>query len=74
MRDMQFVSDNELETTALPAKGSMTVQSINRAPSRSNFWTVVGLCVAGLVFSLFVPASYLNMEQTSTLILQAPLS
>jgi hypothetical protein len=50
------------------------LSAIASARMRTNFWAILGFCVAGLICSLFVPASYLHMEQTSALIAEAPLS
>ncbi len=71
MHDTKLLIGNEPESAA---PSSNVAPSRAHVPARSNFWAIVGLCVVGLVCSLFVPASYLHMEQTSTLLLQEPLS
>ncbi len=71
MHDTKLLISNEPENAA---QSSNAAQSRAHVPALSNSWAVVGLCVAGLICSLFVPASYLHIEQTSPLLLQEPLS
>jgi hypothetical protein len=71
MHDTKLLGDREMGSAATIAQASSAIQATAR---RSNFWAIVGFCVAGLVFSLFVPASYLHMEQTPSLLAEAPLS
>jgi hypothetical protein len=73
MHDRKLLSDHELESTEIALRGLPAVPATGRAPVRSNFWAVVGFCVVGLICSMFAPASYLHLEQTSTLITQAPI-
>jgi len=73
MHDRKLLSDHEMESAEIAEQGPSTIASA-RTRSRTNFWAILGFCVAGLICSLFVPASYLHMEQTSALIAEAPLS
>lgn len=72
MHDTKLLSDNDLERAAVIAQRSSAIRPNGRAPSRTNVWTIVGFCVAGIICSLFVPASYLHIEQSSTLTAEAP--
>jgi hypothetical protein len=74
MHDTKLLSDSDLDGAAIIAQGSSTIRPAGRAPSRTNIWTVVGFCVTGLVLSLFVPAPYLHIEQSSTLTAEGPQS
>jgi hypothetical protein len=72
MHDTKLLS--EMESAGIPAQGVSANRAAVRGPSRANFWPIVGFCVAGLIVSLFVPAAYLHIEQTSTLVAETPLS
>ena len=75
MHDGKLLSDNEVESTGLRGqKASSAVPAKGRVTPRANFWTIVGFSVAGLVCSFFVQPSYLQMEQRSVLLADAPLS
>jgi hypothetical protein len=74
MHDRKLLGDHELESAEVIVRGSSAVRATARARAWSNVWAIVGFCVAGLICSMFVPASYLHIEQTSALIAQAPLS
>lgn len=74
MHDRKLLSDNGPEGAEITARGLPAVQPAERPPSRTPFWAIVGFCIAGLICSLFVPASYLHIEQTATMIAEAPLS
>jgi CBS-domain-containing membrane protein len=73
MHDRKLLSDHEMESVEIAGQGLSAIASA-RTRARANFWAILGFCVAGLICSLFVPASYLHMEQTSALIAEAPLS
>ena len=68
MHDTKLLVDSEPEGAAMAAKGSIATRAGERATSRNNFWAIVGLCVVGLVCSLYVPTSYLQIEQNSALV------
>jgi hypothetical protein len=74
MHDTKLLNGHEMESAAIPAQGSSANQAAVHVPSRTNFWPIVGFCVAGLIVSLLVPAAYLHMDQTPTLIAETPLS
>jgi hypothetical protein len=71
MHDRKLLSDHETESAEVAGQG---LAAIPLTRARTNFWAILGFCVAGLICSLFVPASYLHIEQTSALIAEAPLS
>jgi len=72
MHDTKLLSD-EMESAALNSPMA-TIRSVEHTTRRANLWTVIGFCVFGIICSLFVPASYLHIEQTAALLAQAPLS
>jgi CBS-domain-containing membrane protein len=53
---------------------SIVAQAGARRTLRTNFWTIVGFCVAGLICSLIIQTSYLHLEKTSVMLADAPLS
>jgi len=69
MHDRKLLSDSELNG----AGTELATQATKRAATRANFWAIVGFCVTGLVCSMYVPASYLNAEQTAALLIKAAL-
>lgn len=73
MHDTKLLSDNDLERAAITAQRSSAIRPASRVPSRANVWAIVGFCVVGTICSLFVPSSYLHIEQSSTLTAEAPL-
>ena len=75
MHDRKLLSGNDLESTEISGPvAPIAVHATGRTNSRANFWTIVCFCIAGLICSLLVPASYLNVEQTSVLLAETPLS
>lgn len=72
MHDCKLLSDNEM--AELSGRTAPAIQATKRGPTRANFWTIVAFCVAGLICALYVPSSYLHIEQTSALLAEAPLS
>lgn len=74
MYDTKLLVDSGPEGTAIAAKGSIAAQSGARVTPRNNFWAIAGLCVVGLVCSLYVPTSYLRIEQNAALVVPAPVS
>jgi hypothetical protein len=74
MHDRSLLSDNELDAAALAGQPRPAVQPSKRVTTRANFWAVVGFCVTGLICSLYVPSSYLRIEQTAGSLAQMPLS
>lgn len=74
MHDTKLLSENDLERAAIIAQRSSAIRPAGRAPSRTNVWAIVSFCVVGLICSLFVPASYLHIEQSSTITAEAPQS
>jgi hypothetical protein len=73
MHDRKLLGDHELEAAEIAVRGLPVVRATERAPMRSNFWAIVAFCVTGLICSMFAPASYLHLEQASTLIGQPPI-
>jgi type VI protein secretion system component VasF len=74
MHDGRLLSDNEMEIAELTGQTVPAIQATKRLTGRVNFWAIVAFCVAGLVCALYVPSSYLHIEQTSVLLAEAPLS
>jgi CBS-domain-containing membrane protein len=73
MHDRKLLSDNELDGAALIGPALPATPSTKRTAKHAGFWAVIGFCVTGLVCSLYVPSSYLHLEQTAALLNQAPL-
>ena len=73
MHDRKLLSTDELDGAELSAQAPIAAQSTSRTSSRANFWVIMGFCVTGLICSMYVPSSYLNLEQTATLLTQAPI-
>jgi hypothetical protein len=74
MHDRKLLSDNELDGAALAGRAQPAGQPAKHVTTRASFWAVIGFCVTGLICSLYVPSSYLYIEQTSALLAEAPLS
>jgi hypothetical protein len=77
MHDRKLLSTDELDGAELSAQAPIAAQSTSRTSSRTssraNFWVIMGFCVTGLICSMYVPSSYLNLEQTAALLTQAPI-
>ncbi len=66
MHDRKLLSDdNELDGAELSGQA---ISAISEQPTGTSFWAVIGFCVTGLVGSMFLPPSYLLIEQTATLL------
>jgi hypothetical protein len=75
MHDSKLLSDNEVGSTGIRGQAaSIVAQAGARRTLRTNFWTIVGFCVAGLICSLIIQTSYLHLEKTSVRLADAPLS
>jgi hypothetical protein len=72
MHDRKLLGDSELDDAELSGK-ALTGPESKAKTMRANFWTVLGFCATGLMCSLYVPSSYLHLEQTGVLLIQAPL-
>ena len=73
MHDRKLLSTDELDGAELSAQAPIAAQSTSRTSSRANFWAIMAFCVTGLICSMYVPSSYLNLEQTAALLTQAPI-
>jgi hypothetical protein len=74
MHDRKLLSDNDLDAAALAGRAQPAGQPAKHVTTRASFWAVIGFCTVGLICSLYVPSSYLHLEQTSVLLAQTPLS
>ena len=68
MHDRKLLSDNELHGAELSGQALPAMLSTSHNKMRANFWAIVGFCVTGLVCSIYVPSSYLHLEQTAALL------
>jgi hypothetical protein len=75
MHDRKLVSDNEVESAEARGRtAAIAADPAGRTTARANVWTIVAFCIAGMICSLFVPASYLRGEQSPAMFVEAPLS
>jgi CBS-domain-containing membrane protein len=68
MHDRKLLSNNELDGAELSGQTVPAIQSTKPSTMRASFWAVIGFCVTGLVCSIYVPSSYLHLEQTAALL------
>ncbi len=68
MHDRKLLSDSELDGVEISGDTLPAMQTTKRDTMRANFWAVIGFCVIGLAGAMFVPSSYLHLEQTSALL------
>ncbi|HZC54878.1 MAG TPA: hypothetical protein VE396_02365 [Xanthobacteraceae bacterium] len=73
MHDRKLHCDDELDGGEPSGFALPATPSTKRTTTRASIWAVIGFCVIGLVCSLYVPSSYLLLEQTAALLNQAPL-
>jgi hypothetical protein len=71
MHDRKLV--NELDGAELDGRTVPATQSRERPTAAANFWAIIGFCVTGLACSIYVPSSYLHLEQTAVLLIKASL-
>jgi hypothetical protein len=74
MHDCRLLSDSEMEIAERSGQAVPAIQAVKRGTTHANFWAVIAFCVAGLICALYVPSSYLHIEQTPALLAEAPLS
>lgn len=74
MHDCKLLGDNEMETAGLSGQAVFAIQATKRGMPSANFWAIIAFCAAGLICALYVPSSYLHIEQTPALPAEAPLS
>ncbi len=74
MHDRGLLSENDLEIAELSGQAAPALQASKRIAPRATFWIVIAFCVTGLICSLYVPSSYLYIEQTPALRAEPPLS
>jgi hypothetical protein len=74
MHDRRLLSDNGTGIAELSGQAVPAIQATKRGATRANFWTIIAFCAVGLICALYVPSSYLHIEQTSALLAEAPLS
>jgi hypothetical protein len=68
MHDRKLLSDSQLDDADLSGQAPPATQSRKHPTPRAGFWAVIGFCVTGLVCSMYVPSSYLVLEQTAALL------
>jgi hypothetical protein len=68
MHDRKLLGENELHGAELSGQTLPTMLPTGHNTIRANFWAVIGFCVTGLVCSIYVPSSYLHLEQTAALL------
>jgi hypothetical protein len=68
MHDRKLLSDSELDGAEPSGQAVSATQSRKHPTTRASFWAVVGFCMTGLVCSMYVPSSYLLLEQTAALL------
>ena len=73
MHDRKLLSADELDGAELSGQAPIASESPKRTTTRANFWAIMGFCMTGLVCSMYVPSSYLHLEQTAALLFQAPI-
>jgi hypothetical protein len=73
MHDRKLLGDNELDGAELGGRTVSATQSPERQTAAANFWAIIGFCVTGLACSIYVPSSYLHLEQTAGLLIKASL-
>jgi hypothetical protein len=72
MHDGKLLGDHEMQRAESNGAGP-DIQSA-RSASRASLRAIIIFCAVGAICSLFVPVSYLHIEQTAVLLAQAPLS
>jgi hypothetical protein len=74
MHNRGLLSENDREIAELSGQAVPVIQTSKRMATRATFWIIIAFCVTGLICSLYVPSSYLYIEQTPALLAEAPLS
>jgi hypothetical protein len=73
MHDRKLLGDNELDGAEPRSRIASAKQSREHPTAAANFWAIIGFCVTGLACSIYVPSSYLHLEQTAGLLINASL-
>ena len=68
MHDRKLLSDSELDDAELSGQALPAIQSRKHSTTRTGFWAVIGFCMTGLACSMYVPSSYLLLEQAAVML------